>query len=118
MSKELVASSANPYLVPITQGEGEGARTVNQPMAELVFMTVEADYNIDDKGRIVKGTKLYTDRVHVSLQNLDRTIHGLEEIRDRLQVLGIDNEQQRAGVDPAQMSLPGVLEHRSNKKGV
>lgn len=108
MAREFVGNSANFYLLPAIEGEGDKERRTYQPMAELILMTIEADYALDEKMRIVKGQDLNTVRMHISLKNLGVYIENLIAFRQAMEAFAIEDEQQRAGVDPGQMSLPGV----------
>lgn len=108
MAKEFVGNSANLYLLPITVGKGEAAAEKIMPMAELILLTIEPDYVLDEQCHITKTQTLDTLRVHISLSNIGRLISGLTDLQEELQAFAIQTEQQRAGVDPAQMSLPGV----------
>lgn len=108
MAREFVGNSANIYLLPATQGDGEQAKQVYQTMAELILLTIEPDYRLDDKFRIVKSQVLDTIRLHISVDNLGRYIDALTGLRDQMQAFALQDEQQRAGVDPAQMALPGI----------
>lgn len=106
MAKEFIGNAANTYLVPTTEGEGDQAVRKFLTMAELILMTIEADYQLDDKLKIIKTTKLETTRIHISLDNLAKYIDNLSALHDQLEAFATQDEQQRAGVDPAQMSLP------------
>jgi hypothetical protein len=104
--REFVGSAANYYFLPVTEGEGDKARRVYQPMAELVFMAMETDYALDDKFRMVKTAQLSTERVHISMDNLGKLTANLTAMYKELSDLAIADEQQRAGTSPDQLSLP------------
>lgn len=106
MSKQLVGNAANFYLSPLATNDGESAKFA--PMIELILFTIEAHYALDAEHHIVKSQKLDTTRTHLDLEQLGQHIRKLTALREQLEAFAIADEQQRAGVDPAQLSLPGV----------
>jgi hypothetical protein len=107
MSKEFIGNSANLYLLPITKvGKGGKETDTYQPMAELVLMTIEADYVLDEKFHIAKSQRLEHTRMHISLDNLGRYIEKLSELRQQMEDFAIRDEQERSGMSEDQLQLP------------